>query len=91
MLHNTPNGQYIYDRRRFETRFNGIINAYAKMIQRFNNSRMSPEQKAAILNGYNPEDVGLEPMNDHIRRDVEALRLAGIIAEHQSRPETSAA
>ena len=84
MLQTTENGRYILSRRNFRSRFNSIINDYAAMISRFNNSRMTPEQKAAILNGHDPEEVGLEPMNSHIRRDVDALRTAGVIAAHEA-------
>ena len=84
MLQTTENGRYILSRRNFRSRFNSIINDYAAMISRFNNSRMTPEQKAAILNGHDPEEVGLEPMNSHIRRDIDALRTAGIIAAHEA-------
>ena len=84
MLQTTPNGRSILGTRNLNSRFNSIINDYAAKISRFNNSGMTPEQKAAILNGHDHEEVGLEPMNSHIRRDVDALRTAGIIAAHEA-------
>lgn len=84
MLQTTPNGRSILGTRNLNSRFNSIINDYAAKISRFNNSGMTPEQKAAILNGHDPEEVGLEPMNSHIKSDVDALRTAGIIATHET-------
>lgn len=84
MLQTTPNGRSILGTRNLSSRFNSIINDYAVKINRFNNSGMTPEQKAAILNGHDPEEVGLEPMNIYIKSVVDALRTAGIIAAHEA-------